>query len=39
MKQLFYVLTILFTLNFVSAQESKFYLGLGLGLAFPGGDF
>ena len=38
MKQLFYVLTILCTLNFVSAQESKFYLGLGLGVAFPGGD-
>lgn len=38
MKQLFYVLTILCTLNFVSAQESKFYLGLGLGVAFPGGE-
>lgn len=37
-KQLFCVLTILCTLNFVSAQESKFYLGLGLGVAFPGGD-
>lgn len=39
MKQLIYVFTILCTVNFMSAQESKFYLGLGLGVAFPGGEF
>lgn len=38
MKQLFYVLTILFAVNVLTAQDSKFYLGLGLGVAFPGGE-
>ena len=38
MKQLFYVLIFLCAVNVLTAQESKFYLGLGLGVAFPGGE-
>lgn len=38
MKKLFYLLTVLLAVNFANGQESKFYLGLGLGLALPGGD-
>ena len=38
MKKVFYVIVIMYSLNFTYAQASKFYLATGAGIAFPGGD-